>query len=108
MPWPDSIPGASTRQLRELLRFWITRRGRLQNVSKLLIGFWLLSTAIEQADGAFASGGGEVHVADRCFEILMPGELLDRFGGSSAHREVRIERVTQDMHRAGRAEPGAS
>src|SRR5436309_3323833 len=90
----------------------MTLIGRLQNVSKLLIGFGptdgSLPTAIEQADRAFACGGGEVHVAERRLEILVTSELLDRFGGSAPHREVRAERVTQDVQGARGFEPRAS
>ena len=28
----------------------------------------------------------------------MPGEFLDRFGGGAMHREVRAERVAQDVN----------
>jgi hypothetical protein len=38
-----------------------------------------------------------VDVAQRCHQVLVTSELLDGLGRRAAHRQVRTERVTQDV-----------
>jgi hypothetical protein len=39
----------------------------------------------------------QVHVAERGLEVLVAGELLDRYRRRASHREVRAERVPQEV-----------
>ena len=53
---------------------------------------------IEQSNRAFDRRGTEMHVPLRRRQILMPGQFLNRPSGAAAHRQVRAERVSQNVH----------
>jgi len=57
------------------------------------------AAAVEQRDCRLAGRGRQVHVPERRREILVAGKLLDRLRRGSAHREMRTERVPQDVAR---------
>ena len=75
---------------------WTSRRRRSPspNVSKTLYGRRL----IEQSDRTVERRWTEVHVALRHPEFPMSGKLLDGPRRRAPHRQMRAERVTQDVH----------
>jgi hypothetical protein len=79
-----------------------TRRSRLHNLSKNG-----LISRVEQGDGHLPRGRRQMHVPHRRRQVRVPGELLDGLGRRSAHRQMRAERVAQDMDAAGGSEPGS-
>ena len=52
---------------------------------------------LQQPDGRIQRSRAEVHVPLRRPEILMAGEFLNRSYGSTAHHQVRTERVPQNV-----------
>ena len=67
---------------------------RLHQVSKLLQGQGL----IEQPNRTIQRRRTQVHVPLRHAQFPMSGELQNRSWRCSAHRQVRAERVTQDVY----------
>ena len=55
-------------------------------------------SSIKQPDRVFRCCGTQVHLALRGREIRVPGELLDGTRGRPLHRQMRAERVPQDLH----------
>ena len=53
---------------------------------------------VQQPDRVFRCRGTQVHVALRRRQVRMTSELLDRSRRRALHRQVRTERVPQDMH----------
>ena len=52
---------------------------------------------LEEIDRTPCRRGSEVHVALRRADVLMSGQFLDRAGRSPTHRQMRAERVSQDV-----------
>ena len=63
----------------------------------------------EEPDGTVRLAHRQVHVPKRRLKILVPRELLDRERGRPLHREMRTERVAEDVKptRTGCASPGS-
>jgi len=56
------------------------------------------SRTVEQSDRRIERCGTQVHVPLRRREILMTGELLDCPRRRATHRQMRTERVPQDVN----------
>src|SRR5258705_13764197 len=56
---------------------------------------------LEQPDRSIERRRTQVHVALRRVEILVSGQFLDRPRRRATHRQMRTERVTEDMWTPG-------
>lgn len=75
-------------------------RSRCQHVAKWRAG----SRRVEQPDRVVDRRRADVHVRLRRLQILVPGQFLNRPRWRPSHREMGIERVTEDKLRIIRAE----
>ena len=88
-----STPAASTPFLEEIDRIRVDFPPpplSLQNIAR--------SDRPAQPDGRPERSGADVHAPLRRREVLMPRQFLNGPRGRSAHRQVRAERVPEDVH----------
>ena len=59
---------------------------------------WARMLASKQSNGGIERRWTQVDVGLRRAQVLVPGELLNRARRRAPHRQMRAERVTQDVH----------
>jgi hypothetical protein len=81
---------AFLRNPRQIAGFFVLRRSRCGRCHAI--------ATVEQSDRALDGGGTQVHVPLRRCQVAMSGNLLNCSCRGTAHRQMRTERVAQDVN----------